>query len=597
MNPPMKPAMKTSMPAATAPTIRALCVMIALMLLAPFAHIQAVHWQHHWRLAPQGEYGARAMVVSAHGLASGVGRDVLARGGTAFDAAIAVHFALAVVYQQAGNIGGGGFMVYRLNDGTTGALDFREKAPLTASRDMYLGDDGKPIKGKSLLGHLAVGVPGSVAGMAAMHKRFGTMAWRDLLAPAIALATNGFILSDKAAYMFNLYQKEFTAINRAAPMVVNTQHWQAGGRITFPNLAHTLTRIADKGRDGFYQGKTARLLIEEMQAGGGLITQADLDAYEVVWRAPLRFSYRGYDVITMPPPSSGGVALAQLLQGAQAYNIGAMPHNSAAHIHVMTELERRVYADRATYLGDPDFVPVPTARLMSPDYVKTRMADIMPQQKTDSRTIKAGHVAAIESVETTHFSIVDTAGNAVAITTTLNGNFGAKVVVAGAGFFLNNEMDDFVIAHGHANQFGLLGNQQNAIEPEKRMLSSMTPTIIEKDGALQGVLGTPGGATIITSIFQTLLNLIDFNMSAQQAVHARKSHSQWQPDFVMLEQGTASLSNLWGLQKRGHSLFRYPSFPYSLGRMEVIWKRPDGESGWEGAADASRGRDDRALGF
>ncbi len=573
----------------------AVVYMSLLILLGPFLHLQYVHVSHHWRLAPKGVFGDEAMVVSAHFLASEVGRDVLRDGGNAFDAAVAVNFALAVVYQQAGNIGGGGFMVYRLADGEAGALDFREKAPLKAHRDMYLDAQGEVIKGLSLKGHLAVGVPGSVAGMAALHGRFGSLPWDVLVRPSVELAAGGFVLTEKAARMFNRYQEDFATVNRFAPAVVRDAPWVEGDVIAFPLLAQTLQRIALRGRDGFYKGETARLIADEMRAGGGLITRQDLAAYEAVWRAPIRFSYRGHEIISMPPPSSGGVALAQLLQGAERFDIGGLGHNSTAHIHVMTELERRAYADRATHLGDTDFVSVDVAGLIDGDYISGRNASIDMGRKTPSSVIKPGVVDVIESVETTHFSIVDVAGNAVSITTTLNGNYGSKVVVRGGGFFLNNEMDDFSIKAGHANQFGLVGDDKNAIAGGKRMLSSMTPTIVEKDGRLRAVLGTPGGATIITSVFQTLLNIIDFDMSAQQAVHARKSHSQWQPDFVMLEKGTLSLFNMGGLQGRGHSLYPWPHFKYTLGRVEAILVHEDGRL--EGAADFSRGFDDRALGF
>ena len=566
-----------------------------LTLLAPVIALQLDYLRYHWRLAPPDTHGDKAMVVSAHGLASQIGRDVLVAGGNAFDAAVAVNFALAVVYQQAGNIGGGGFMVYRLADGTDGALDFREKAPLAARRDMYLDADGNVIKDASLRGHLAVGVPGTVAGMVMAHEKFGSLVWADLLTPAIKLARDGFVLSPKGARMFNRYQSDFSELNTHKPNVLQVGGWKAGDTARFPALADTLTRIAESDRNGFYKGPTAQMIVAEMDAGGGLITQADLDAYRPVWRAPIRFSYRGHEVISMPPPSSGGVALAQLLKGAEPYQVGRMGHNSAAHIHMMVELERRAYADRASYLGDPDFVDVPVDRLVSNAYVQARMAAIDPWQKTDSTEIREGRVDRIESVETTHVSIVDPAGNAVAMTTTLNGNFGSKVVVRGAGFFLNNEMDDFAIKPDHANQFGLLGNAQNAVAPGKRMLSSMTPTIVTKDGDLRLVVGTPGGATIITSVFQTIMNVVDFGMSAQQSVNARKAHSQWQPDMVMLERGTLSVPTQIGLMRRGHRLYVWPRFKYELGRVEAVLIGADG--GREGAADYTRGEDDRASGF
>ena len=577
----------------------AVMYMSVLMLIGPFLHLQFLHISHDWRLAPKGVYGDEAMVVSAHFLASEVGAEVLKNGGNAFDAAVAVNFVLAVVYQQAGNIGGGGFMVYRTADGETGTLDFRERAPFKASRDMYLDENGEVIKGMSLKGHFAVGVPGSVAGMVALHERFGSRPWDALVRPAISLAQEGFVLTEKAAREFNRFQKDFAEVNRFRPVVLKQggpdAKWKAGERIKFPALARTLERIAMQGRAGFYAGETARLIADEMMAGGGLVSLQDLAAYEPVWRDPIRFSYRGHNVISMPPPSSGGIALAQLLQGAEKHDIAALGHNTAAHIHLMTELQRRVYADRATHLGDTDFVEVDIAGLIAPAYIAQRNATISMDEKTDSREVKPGLVTAIESAETTHFSIVDASGNAVAITTTLNGMYGAKLVVQGAGFFLNNEMDDFSIKPGHANQFGLLGDDKNAIAPGKRMLSSMTPTIVEKDGKLKAVLGTPGGATIITSVFQTLVNMIDFGMTAQQAVHARKSHSQWQPDVVMLEKGTMSLTNMRGLQNRGHQLYPWPYFKWSLGRVEAILRHEDGTL--EGAADTSRGFDDRAVGF
>ena len=371
--------------------VLAIFVLVTLMFAAPFLHIQYLHLGHHWRFAPKGVYGENGMVVSAHRLASEVGRDVLREGGNAFDAAVAVNFALAVVYQQAGNIGGGGFMVYRLANGDVGTLDFRERAPFAASRDMYLDEKGEVIKDLSLKGHLAVGVPGSVAGMAALHEKFGSKPWDALIRPSVNLAQDGFILTEKAAREFNRFQKDFAEQNRFAPPVLKTGgKWREGERIKFPALARTLQTIGAQGRAGFYEGRVADALVDEMQSGGGLITHQDLAAYTPVWRTPVRFSYRGHEIVSMPPPSSGGVALAQLLQGAEAYDITALGHNSAAHIHLMTELQRRAYADRATHLGDMDFVAVDLDALTSRAYITARNGDISPDQKSPSEKVKPG---------------------------------------------------------------------------------------------------------------------------------------------------------------------------------------------------------------
>ena len=370
--------------------VLAIFALVALMFAAPFLHVQYLHASHHWRFAPKGVYGEKAMVVSAHRLASEVGRDVLARGGNAFDAAVAVNFALAVVYQQAGNIGGGGFMVYRLANGDVGTLDFRERAPFAASRDMYLDEKGEVIKGLSLKGHLAVGVPGAVAGMAALHEKFGSEPWDVLLRPAVTLAQDGFILTEKAAREFNRFQKDFAEQNRFVPPVLKTDgKWREGERIKFPALARTLATIGAQGRAGFYEGRVADALVDEMASGGGLITHQDLAAYTPVWRAPVRFSYRGHEIVSMPPPSSGGVALAQLLQGAEAYDIAALGHNSAAHIHLMTELQRRAYADRATHLGDMDFVAVDLDGLTSRDLYHRAQCRYFARQKNPQRAGEA----------------------------------------------------------------------------------------------------------------------------------------------------------------------------------------------------------------
>ena len=539
----------------------------------------------------RGVIAENGMVVSAHPQASQVGVDILKQGGNAVDAAIAVQFALAVVYPRAGNIGGGGFAVIRMNDGTSAALDFREKAPLKADRDMFLDKNGDVIKGKSLLGHWAAGVPGSVDGMIELHKKYGTLPFADLVQPSIAIAQNGVILTKSMAFQLNRFRDKFIEVNVDTPYVVKQGEWVAGDTIFHQDLAKTLERIRDKGRDGFYAGETAKLILEEMEKGEGLITQEDLDKYKSVWRDPVVGDYKNYRIISMPPPSSGGIALIQLMKGVEPYKLKEFGHNSAEAIHVMTEVERRVYADRATHLGDPDFYNVPQKMLLSQDYIKDRMSSISLDAKTASADIKEGEVEVIESVETTHFSVVDKDGNAVAITTTVNGYFGCKVLVDGAGFFLNNEMDDFSAKPGIPNQFGLVGAEANAIIPEKRMLSSMTPTIVEKDGKLHLVLGSPGGSTIITSVYQTILNVIEFDMPVQEAVNVKRTHHQWLPDLILLEPNTLDSITIKTLNVLGHQFHEEKV----LGKIEAIHVLPDGK--FEGAADYTRGIDDKAVGY
>ncbi len=532
-----------------------------------------------------------AMVVSAHPRASQIGVEIMKKGGNAYDAAIAVHFALQVTFPEAGNIGGGGFAVIRTASGEIASLDFREKAPKAAYRDMYLDSDGNVIAQKSRFGHLAAGVPGSVAGMWELHKKYGSLPWADLVAPSIRLSYFGYPLTQLAAENFNDKQTQFREANIGyEPWVIKEGGWQEGDSVRQRELAATLGQIAEKGRDGFYKGIVADQIVKEMQRGRGLMTAEDLESYEAVWRDALIGEYRNTKVISMPPPSSGGVALLQLLQGASQYDMAESGHNSARSVHIMTELERRVYADRATYLGDPDFYEVPVEKLVSKRYNKNRFGDIKMDQKTSSQEIKEGDVEIIESVETTHYSIVDPLGNAIAVTTTLNGYYGCKVMVKGAGFFLNNEMDDFSAKPGVPNQFGLVGAEANAIAPEKRMLSSMTPTILERDGKLFMVNGTPGGATIITSVFQTIMNVVDHDMSMQESVNAYRIHTQWLPDSIYIEPGALSPEVRSALQALGHGI---SSRERRMGRVDAILVLPDGQL--EGAAD-SRG-DDAALGF
>ena len=530
----------------------------------------------------------KGMVATAHPLASKVGAQILEQGGNAFDAAVGVQFALAVVYPRAGNIAGGGFAVYRKANGESGTLDFREKAPLAATYDMYLDEDQNVIPKLSSFGVLSTGVPGSVDGMIELHKKLGSLPFEELIQPAIDLAENGFVLTENEAKKLNDYQKDFLKANDSSTYFFNGGKWQTGEKIILPELAQTLKLIQDQGREGFYEGKTAKSMLAEVNANNGIITQADFDAYQSVWRKPVEGKYKEYNVISMPPPSSGGIALLQLLKGSEAYDLAAFGHNSAKSIHIMTELERRVYADRATYLGDSDFFDVPMDMLLDDDYLENRFSDIQMDKKTDSKDIKSGEVEIIESIETTHFSIVDKDQNAIGITTTLNGNFGSKVFVEKAGFFLNNEMDDFSAKPGVPNQFGLVGAEANAIAPEKRMLSSMTPTILEKDGKLFMVVGSPGGATIITAVYQTILNVVEFDMNMQEAVNATKTHSQWMPDIILYEKNGLDSLVLNQLQGMGHKM----ESRSAIGKMDAVLVLPDGTL--QGGAD-SRG-DDTAVG-
>lgn len=528
------------------------------------------------------------MVVTAHPEATRVGVEILRSGGTAMDAAIAVQFALAVVYPGAGNIGGGGFMVVRKADGATATLDFREKAPALATHDMFLDSTGQVIDKLSTRGHLAAGVPGVVAGMAQAYERYGTLPFATLVQPAVELARNGFTLTDMEAEKFNGIRAEVERYSTTSPWIAEHTVWKKGDTVVIEDLARTLERIRDNGRDGFYTGATADSIVMEMQRGKGLISYDDLRNYEAVWRAPVVGTYKGYKVISMGPPSSGGIALLQLLQSVEPYPLSEEGWNLPRTVHTMTEAERRVYADRAAHLGDPDFYTVPQEQLLRHSYNLQRMSDVSLDKATPSTDIRAGTVTVQESEETTHFSIVDKWGNAVSVTTTLNSSFGSTVVVGGAGFLLNNEMDDFSVKPGVPNMYGLVGGEANAVQPGKRMLSSMTPTIVEKDGKLFMVVGTPGGSTIITSVFQTLLNVTEHGMTMQEAVDAKKFHHQWLPDILYYEEGAFTPETIQSLQVMGHNLQQREP----IGRVEAILVHPDGLL--EGAADP-RG-DDTAMG-
>ena len=528
------------------------------------------------------------MVVSASPLASKVGLSILKKGGNAVDAAVAVQFALAVVYPNAGNLGGGGFMVYRAASGQTNSLDFREKAGALSSRDMYLDSVGNAITDKSLYGPLASGVPGSVAGMVEAHQKYGKLKWADLIEPAVALARKGFKVSARQARELNSLKETFTKFNPQGTALLKAGDWVEGDVLLQQELANTLQQIRDKGRAGFYEGTVADRLIAEMQRGKGIISKEDLKNYKAIWREPIIGNYKEYKIITMPPPSSGGIALLQLLKSVEAYPLKRWGLNADSTVQLMVEAERRVYADRAVYLGDPDFYKVPQQQLLNDAYIKRRMSNFSWDKATPSSSIKEGDLNVREHEETTHFSIVDREGNSVSITTTLNGSYGAAVVVKGAGFLLNNEMDDFSVRPGTPNMYGLVGGEANAIAPGKRMLSSMTPTIIEKDGKLFMVVGTPGGSTIITSVFQTLLNVMEFDKSMQQAVAAKKFHHQWLPDEVYTEENALDSLTVMKLKAKGYNIV--PRGP--IGRVDAILKTKWGY--YQGGADP-RGDDNIAA--
>ncbi len=529
------------------------------------------------------------VVVTAHHEASKVGVEILKKGGNAIDASIAVQFALAVVYPNAGNIGGGGFLVYRDAKGKTDALDYREKAPLKASEDMYWDKDGNAIKDLSLYGQFSAGVPGTVDGMVKAHEKYGKLNWKELVQPAINLARKGFKITKQQASELTNKHNDFVKYNSKMNALTSKASWKEGDLLVQKDLANTLKLIQQKGRAGFYEGKTADLIVKEMKRGNGIISHEDLKSYQSVWRTPVSGNYKGFKVISMPPPSSGGIALVSLFQSIEDYPINKWGFQADSTIQVMVEAERRVYADRAEHLGDPDFINVPQKQLLDKSYNVNRMKGFSFDKATLSSAIKAGEIIGKESMETTHYVIVDKDGNASSVTTTLNNSYGSLVVVEGAGFLLNDEMDDFSVKPGTPNLYGLVGGKANAIEPSKRMLSSMTPSILEKDGKLFMVVGTPGGSTIITSVFQAILNVVDFGMTMQEAVAAPRFHHQWLPDRIDYEPNAISENVRESLKQKGYTLKERKTY----GRVEGILVNADGT--YQAGADP-RG-DDKAIGY
>ncbi len=530
----------------------------------------------------------KGAVASAHPLASEVGLLILKKGGNAVDAAIATQLALAVVYPNAGNLGGGGFMVAYLTNGKKLSLDYREMAPSKAHRDMYIDPGGVANTERSQNGHLASGVPGTVAGLFEAH-RHAKLPFATLIEPAIELAEKGFVITESEARSLNNLQSELKKNNTVMPVFVRAQPWKAGDTLIQSDLAATLKRIQKNGKAGFYEGETAQLIVAEMKRGNGIIQEVDLKNYQAKWRTPHEFDYKGYRIVGMPMPSSGGILLHQMMKMVEQRNVGSMGFQTPASVQLMTEVMRRSFADRGKYMGDADFYPVPSTKLTDPEYLNMRMENYNANAPTPSSELGPGNVNFHESEETTHLSVLDNEGNAVAVTTTLNGSYGCRTVVGGAGFFLNNEMDDFSIKPGVPNMYGAIGGEANAIQPGKRMLSSMTPTLVLKEGKPFIVIGTPGGTTIPTQIFQALINILEFGMTPDDAINKPKFHHQWLPDELILERGFVSTTKE-ALKSMGYVFGKDRS---AIGRTEIILVRPDGKL----EAVADRRGDDGVAGY